>query len=388
MEIERLRKLHRALERKRPTKKRRVQPDVVDLSSGPDEPVVAKIPSRKDISKMLQNIEVSTSWKESLKAIQQVQNWLMDPPVRRYKSCAEMALDNVVVTTLVLDSFYCYGGMARILDFMSENNKNWDCVVGVASFIADILSFRWGEKEKDRKIANELAKMFFRCGGIDKCTFAVAYYQEFKIYPVTVDTKYVWMAMGRALNGEEAREMVSEEADRFLVLQQARMCISGLVVDKYGSNDSAAWKCDVLEAALYSIANIIKYTSVTKDMLEELDIARYCIQVLAENDWIQNENVATYALGVLFLCIQHKKVEIELFEHLMSPLIYCMKHFSANVPVRSFVLILLESACEKLPREQIESSGVLEAISALLKSEHSCKKTKDKVRDIMRKIIK
>ena len=387
MESERQRKRQRL---PLPTKKRRVEPDVVDLSSGPDEPVVAKIPSRKDIAKMLQKIEVSTSWKESLQAIQQIQNWLMDPPVRRYKSCAEMALDNVVVTTLVLDSFYCYGGMARILEFMSEYNKNWDCVVGVTSFIADMLSFRWGEKEKDRKIANELAKMFFRCGGIDKCTFVVAFHQEFKSNPnpITADTKYVWMTMGRALNGEEAREMVSEEADRFLVLQQARICISGLVEDKHGSNDSAAWACDVLEAALYSIANIIKYTSVTKDMLEELDIARYCIQVLAENDWIQNENVATYALGVLFLCIQHKEVEIELFEHLMSPLIYCMKHFSANVPVRSFVLILLESACEKLPREQIESSGVLEAISALLKSEHSCKKTKDKVRDIMRKIIK
>ncbi len=372
-----------------PTKERRAQPDVVDLSSGSDEPVIAKMPSRKDISEALQKIDVTSSQEESLRVVKQIQNWLMNSPVQRFESDAEMLLNQVEVTTLVLESFYCYGGMMRILEFASKNPKDWDPIVGVTSIIADMLSFRWGQKEEDRKIANELAKMFFRCGGIEICTCALFMQNKLPKKYLSADIKYIWMAIGRALNGEEAREMVGEK-DSCLVLHLAKVCIRRLVRDKHGSNDSADWACDVLEAALYSIANTVKYASVTKDILEEEDIVMECIEVLMETDWIQNENVATYALGVLLLCTKHKNVEIpkEWFDHLLSPLIYCMTNFSGNPPIRSFTLILLESACEKLSREQIESSGVLEAISALLKSEKRCKKTKDRVRDIMRKIIK
>ncbi len=56
-----------------PTEERRAQPDVVDLSSGSDEPVIAKMPSRKDISEALQNIDVSSSKKEPIRVVKRIQ---------------------------------------------------------------------------------------------------------------------------------------------------------------------------------------------------------------------------------------------------------------------------------------------------------------------------
>ena len=75
------------------------------------------------------------------------------------------------------------------------------------------------------------------------------------------------------------------------------------------------------------------------------------------------------------------------FEQFLPLLIYCMRNFGENVQIRSFVLVLLETTCEKVHKERIESTGVLEAISSLLKSEGLCEQTKEKVRGIMRKII-
>jgi len=49
--------------------------------------------------------------------------------------------------------------------------------------------------------------------------------------------------------------------------------------------------------------------------------------------------------------------------------VYCLTYFQGknnNNQIRSFVLILLEIACEKLSTKSMEDSGVLEAIPAVL----------------------
>lgn len=383
------------------TDERRVRPEVaasspgVSSAAGPSvetdrgTSVNEPIPTRNDISRHLQIIENSSSVEESLRSLEKIQKWLVYRSDKNIESPATRVLNNADIQMLVLENLYCYGGITRIMDFMSVNMKDWSCVVAVSSFIADVLSFRWSKKHKEKKVANELAKMFVRCGGVAYCVMAGNLKHSDKTRS-SADMKYVWKAIGRALNGEESREIVSDTLT-FVILHGAIGCIRQIIKDdKNCPNNKAPWMGGTLEVALYSIANTIKYTSVSKDVLEREEVIEHSIMIMTNYDnWFKNENIATYAMGILFLCATLKDVQIRMnaYDKLLYPLVYCMKNYSDNAPVRSIVLGLLENACAVLPRNRIESSGVLAAISGLLKSGNSGQVTEDKVRDIMRMII-
>eukprot|EP00536_Pseudo-nitzschia_multiseries_P007666 jgi/Psemu1/305114/fgenesh1_kg.182_\ len=103
--------------------------------------------------------------------------------------------------------------------------------------------------------------------------------------------------------------------------------------------------------------------------------------------WERNKDVATYTLGILIVCTKQKTLSKKKIEQLLPTLLHCMSHFSGDSQILSFVLALLESASEKLPKEMMEKEGVLEAISSLLKPEGLSENVKEKARSIMRKIL-
>ena len=205
---------------------------------------------------------------------------------------------------------------------------------------------------------------------------------------ISSDTKNIWLALGRTMNGEETRAMIGKSW-KVSILRDATHCIRHLEDIKISNDKSNIWTSDVLQVVLYAAASTIKDASIGKEDLKRLDIVAFCLRIMNLHDgWNRNDTVVTYALGILVICTKQKMIVTKTeFEQFLPMLIYCMRNFGENVDIRSFVLILLETTCEKVHKERIESSGVLEAISALLKLEGLCEKTKEKVRGIMRKII-
>ena len=360
-----------------------VQPDTVASSSDSYAPCVSVVsdppvsadefsPSAKDVSTELRNIEGSSSHVNSIRALKKIQKWLMT--------------EQIESSALVLENFHSYGGIARVLDFMEANMNDWDCIVGVAATIAGFLSFRWNEIEKNRKTSIELAKMVVRRKGIQ--LFLRANREHAIMQKISSDTRHVWAVLGRTINGQETRDLIEKE-QMICILKDATDCIRRLEEIGTCLDKSNTWTSDVLQVVLYTIANIIKDAVIGKDVLERTGIVALCLRTINTNDgWNRSDIVVTYALGILTICAKQKNIitKKELNE-LLPRLIYYMNNFSSDLQIRSFVLILLEITCQKLRKERIESSGVLEVISVLLKSERKCAKTKEKVRDIMRMII-
>lgn len=326
------------------------------------------VPSAMDISTELRSIEGSSSAGTSLQALKQLQEWLMS--------------GNIESSTSVLENFHCYGGVARVLDFLEANMADWDCLVGTAATIADLLSFRWSTIEQMRKTAIEIANMIIRRNGIQLLIRANR--EHAVMHKISSDTKHIWIALGRTMNGEETLAMIDKK-QKLRILNDAIDCIHHLEIP---NGNSTGWTSDVLQVVLYAIANTIKDASIENEDLNRTDIVTLNIRIMNTDDnWNQNETVVTYALGVLAICTKKAIVSKNEFEQILPMLIYCIRNFCENTLILSFVLTLLESACEKKLAERIESTGVLEAISALLKSESLGKEKKQKVRDIMGMII-
>ena len=363
---------------------RNVQPDAVVSSIQDSYPPVVTVLSdpsvsshecspstAKDVSTELRKVECPSSGENPILALKQIQRWLMT--------------EQIESSALVLENFYCYGGIARVLDFMESNMDDWDCAVGVASLIADFLSFRFNEMKQSRKTAIELAKMIIRRNGVQLFLQAN---QKHAVHNLSSDSKHIWVALGRTINGEETLGMIDKD-QTICILSEASNCIVHLEGLRSCDDSSNSWTSDVLQAVLYTIANTIKNTSVQKDELKCTGIVESCLRILNENDnWTRNDTVVTYALGILAICEkQSMNITTNHFDVFLPRLIYCMKSFGKNLLIISFVLTLLEIMCENLHKERIEASGVLEATSALLKSETICGETKDRVRYIMRKVI-
>lgn len=378
-------KANRPLKRRRITNQgRNVQPDAVVSSFRDSYPPVVSVVSdpsvsshecspsvAKDVSTELRKVECPSSNENPILALKQIQRLLM--------------AEQIESSALVLENFYCYGGIARVLDFMESNIDDCDCVVGVASLIADLLSFRFNEKEESRKTAIELAKMIIRRNGIQLFLQAN---QKHVVHKLSSNSKHIWVALGRTINGEETLGMIDKD-QTVCILSEATNCIVHLEGLRSLVDSSNAWTSDVLQAVLYTIANTTKNASIVKDELKCTGIVESCLRILNQNDnWTRNDTVVTYALGILAICEKRgMKITTNHSGVLLPRLIYCMENFGTNLQIISFVLMLLESMCDKLHKEKMEGSGVLEAISGLLKSETVCGKTKDRVRYIMRKII-
>ena len=340
----------------------------------PDPPVTADeyYPSAKDVSTTVRNIENPSSRSNSLQALKQLRAWLMDEQIQS--------------SMLVLENFYCYGGIARILDFMEVNIDEWDCVVGTTAAIADFLSFRWNTTERNRKIAIELANMIVRRKGIQLLLRANR--EHAIMHKISSDTKYIWIALGRTMNGEETRDSIDKD-QLLCILNDAIDCIYHLEEIGNSRESSNSWTSDVIQVVLYAIANTIKDPSIEKDVLKRIGLVALCLRIMSTNDdWIRNDAVVTYALGILCICAKQKAVITKQeFEQLLPSLIYCMRNFGGDTQIRTFIFVLLECTCEKVQKKMIESTGGLEAISALLKSEGLGGQAKEKARVIIRKII-
>lgn len=329
-------------------------------------------PSAKSVSGELQNIESPSSRRNSVRALNQLQKWLM--------------CEQIESSALVLENFHCYGGIARVLNFMEANIEDWDYVVGTAALIADFLSFRWNAIEQNRKTAIEIAKMMVRRKGIELLLRANS--KHAMMHRISPDTKHIWIALGRTMNGKETFDMIDNK-QKLCILNDAIDCIYHLEEMGRSHDNSNAWTTDVLQVVLYAIANTIKDDSLGKKALQRTGLVALCLRIMNTNDdWNQNDAVVTYALGILTICTKQKAIVTKKeFEMLLPLLIHCMRNFGTDIQIRSFVLLLLESTCDKVPKEKIESTGVLEAISAMLKSEGLREQAKEKVRGIMRKII-
>lgn len=358
-----------------------VQPNIVGSSSiDSNAPVIADPPARveeywpspKNVSTELRNIESPSSRRNSLRALNQLEEW--------------MTSEHIEYSALVVENFHCYGGIARVLDFMEANMDNRECVVDTAKVIAESIFFRWNTIEQSRKTAIEMAKMLVRRKGIQLLLRANR--EHVIMDKISSDTKNIWLALGRTMNGEETRAMIGKSW-KVSILRDATHCIRHLEDIKISNDKSNIWTSDVLQVVLYAAASTIKDASIGKEDLKRLDIVAFCLRIMNLHDgWNRNDTVVTYALGILVICTKQKMIVTKTeFEQFLPMLIYCMRNFGENVDIRSFVLILLETTCEKVHKERIESTGVLEAISALLKLEGLCEKTKEKVRGIMRKII-
>ena len=255
-----------------------VQPNLVGSSSGDSNaPVIADppvrveeySPSAKDISTELRNIESPSSRRNSLQALKQLQEWLMS--------------EDIESSALVLENFHCYGGIARALDFMEANVDNWDCVVGTAAVIADFLSFRWNTKEHNRKTAIEMAKMIVRRKGIQLLLRANR--EHVIMDKISSDTKYIWIALGRTMNGEETLDMIDKK-QKLCILNDATDCIYHLEEIGSSHDKSNIWTSDVLQVVLYTIANTIKDASIGNEVLKRSDIVVLCLRIMnTSDDW-------------------------------------------------------------------------------------------------------
>mmetsp|Transcript_17136 Transcript_17136/g.37476 ORF Transcript_17136/g.37476 Transcript_17136/m.37476 type:complete len:399 (+) Transcript_17136:169-1365(+) len=328
------------------------------------------VPSSKDISKELGKLDDRSSRTNALRALKQLHEWLA-----KEKKTTESSSG-------VLENFHCYGGVARALDFLEDNIDDMDCVMSTAAVIAELLSFRWNGTEQIREVAIEMAKTIVRRNGIQ---LLLRSNQELGVgHRASSATKNIWIAIGRTINGEETRCIINKK-QKLSILSDATDCIFRL--EEIGSSDT--WTADVLQVVLYAIANTIKDNSIRKEDLKRVDIVPGCLRVLKrDEDWNRNDDVVTYALGILTICTKQKMlIRKKDFEELLPMLIHCMSHFRGNGQIRSFLFTLLTSACEKLPKKTMEQAGVLEAISALLKPEGLSEEVKEKARSIMRTIL-
>ena len=371
------------MKKERHSKRRRVgnndpYPDlVVSVSSSRgrapvvDQPVRADdhVPSAQDISKELGKVDNISSKVNALRALKQLQEWLIKEKIE---------------SSVVLENFHCYGGIARVFDFLETNMNDMDCVVGTVAFIADFLSFRWNAKEQKKNLAIEMAKMIVRRNGVELLLRAN---HEYAVgHRTSSAKKHIWVALGRTINGEETRGIIGKKK-KMSILNDAIDCIFRL--EEIGSQDNNVWTVDVLQVVLYAMANTIKDASLVKEDLKHTDVVSVCLKVLKRDaDWNRNEDVVTYTLGILTICTKQKTiVRRKEFEQLLPMLMNCIRCFRENSQIRSFVLALLEGACDKVHKETMEKAGVLEAISTLIKPEGLSEEIKEKARGIMRKIL-
>lgn len=329
------------------------------------------VPTGKHVARELSKLDDPCSKVHALNALKRLKSWL--------------ANNDHDVAAVVLESFQDYGGVARTLDFLEANCKDIDCVGDTAAILADFLSFRWNSTEEHREIANQLAKTIVRRRGIQLLLDAN------KNFVVGSTKKDIWIAIGRTVNGDETRRTIGTK-HKFTILEDATDCIFQLesTLTRSSNLNSAdeAWAANVLQVVLYAMANTMKESGLAKEELKRIDIVQGCHCILKRENWNCNEDVVTYALGILTICSNHKKmVKTKEFEQLLPSFIHCIRHFEGKSQIRSFVLALLESACEKVDKEKMERSGVLESISALLKQEGLNREVKEKARSIMRKIL-
>jgi len=318
------------------------------------------------------NLSLPTKAK-ALRALKQLQTWLVDETTTT-ESKREL-----------MESFRDYGGIARTLDFLEANLLDMNCATTSAAVIADFLSFRWNATEGIREVAIEMAKTIVRRNGVQILLRAN---KEFAVGHGTFSaTKHIWIALGRTVNGDETRRIM-DKTQKLSILNDATDCVFRLASVRTG-NSIETRNADILRVLLYAIANTIKDASIEKKDLNGVDVVPGCLEVMKRNEvWERNDDVVIYVLGILTICAKQKTLlKKKDFEQLLPMLIHCMSQFHGNSQIRSFVLALLESACQKLPKEMMEKEGVLEAISALLKPEGVSEDVKEKARSIMRKIL-
>jgi len=327
----------------------------------------------KDVSAELQKLEGSFSKINSLQALRKLRGWLIHKQ-------NESSIN-------VLDNFHWYGGVARIFDFMETNMDDWECVASAAALISDFLALRWNNSEQKRKIATEAAHIIIRRKGIKILLLAVNCDRMMNRNVVLSDAMHVWVVIGRIINGEENRGMIDNQ-QKFCILKAAIDFIHRLQRLESGHHDINVRSSDVLLAVLYAIANNIKDPFIQKGHLINRDLVGLCVTIMEMNDgWNQNHEVVTYLLGILIICTKEKNITSKnRFEQLLPLLVRSLSVFGENTEIRSFALVLLESTCEKVSKEKIVSTGVIEAVSALLKLECLDPKTTEKVRDVIKKM--
>ena len=376
-------KKERQSKRRRSTEDDNRYPDVVVSAVSADQPsslqVVQPIfadnyvPTPGDISNLLGKIDDHHSSQQvgaALEALNQLNEWSKKEEIR----------------SIVLEIFFCFGGIARVLDFLNSTMQNRNCVIGSTEFLSFILSFRWNALEVNKNLAIEMAKMIVRCNGIQVLLRASHEYTVGN--RISSATKHIWIALGRTINGDETRKVVDKKETIICILNHATNCISKL--EEIGKQQDNGWTMDVFQAVLYAMANTIKDDRIGREELKQTNIVPVCLKALKNDCLIRNEDVVMFTLGTLAICSRKKALtKKKEFEQLLPTLVHCIGYFRENNQIISFVLSLLEIACGKLPKKSMEDAGVLEAISAaILKPGPTSEETKEKARSIMRAILK
>jgi hypothetical protein len=158
-------KKERQSKRRRSTEDDNRYPDVVVSAVSADQPSSLQVeqpifadnylPTPRDISNLLGKIDDHHSSQQvgaALEALNQLNEWSKKEEIR----------------STVLEFVFCFGGIARVLDFLNSNMQNRNCVIGSTEFLSFILSFRWNALEVNKNLAIEMAAMIVR---VSLCVF-------------------------------------------------------------------------------------------------------------------------------------------------------------------------------------------------------------------------
>lgn len=347
------------------------------------------------------------------------------------------------ITTL-LEQFYCIGGIARVLELVSilscilkkinsvsqknENDFDGDAISNTlqimdscAEFTSFLLSFCWSPSIRNKKLATEIAEMIVRRNGIylllSCITVTTSMMITFKSSLMSIartELKHCWTIIGRTINisNAEGPELDRNNGDAVTVTNDdfvdkpSKLSVLSVALDfisKQPGGGRAQQQqrqqpiddiaIELLSSVLYAVANLLK--AIDKEDLKGTRIVSVLLNkssLLKDDRMMKNDVIIASSLGVLTV-LSKKQVfgrRKKDLETLLPLLVHCTLHFNRTSPqIISFVLILLELACEKLSKQNLEDAGILAVVSGSLLRPDSLinEETKEKARSILRKIL-
>ena len=291
-----------------------------------------------------------------------------------------------------LKLFHACSGVLSVLNFIKKtmNNGNcvgqvrMDCIEKAAQII--IHSTYSGTNKVNKKIATKIVTSLMECDGINTLINASEEYNGGEDVPQLKALRFTWGALNNITSKMDAMK------DAINKYQAIALFDTGIdIISQLKSIDGGV-ASGTLGSVFGTLYNVVFCNYVTKKYLQDKDILSKYLEVFKKDDgtWTCRSEIVMAGAITFINCCRSKKLldKSSDYEIILPLLVIGLKKYPTNDEIRRRSFYLIGSACSTVnDRKIIETSGVMEALVALLVSDAINEAVRDKVRALIRKII-